>query len=603
MRMQAGILLLVLQVLLACANRAGSKSNVDLHGDHHPAVAIRFEDPALVYSRDDGGHVGSMSLRFFVSGCVEGFDYVVLVLDVMEKRLWEKTFTASGAGERMEAEFAHPDVKIQHRFVVELRDAEPGLPLREASLAVRDMAFAPVSAPKRADRTEACVRWDALSGDEVRSRLAQCELPDVVLNASDVALQHMLFAERPEPVATIRLYHRSKLAQHFSRMRHWDRKLGGTLHQMPVVCWYQRAEALRFYQEHLQSILTLDDDAVDEHEQADAQSLLQLLAHTVEAEGMLVGHEEENSHVLAEKFLERVARPQERAPTRSDLSFIHQHWRFVLEDFHPGGRGLAGTEAHVANEVILSSKYRVAYIVVRKNANTAITRWLNHTLKGDATLTWCRADACQSFSGRCTSLCLDPAVHVQREGWLFFSFVQHPVRRFFKSLTTLMPRTVLLGQPALVRGIATRLLKILALRSHALDHHLETQSFSLSTPLPAPTGEVNRFRPQVRMDFIGRVESLEDDCRALIDFANRRPQVAQGAIPAIQDSTHEIPWLRKEHRVNESEKRVLWERLMSPQLISLAHETYAQDIVALGYGWLSGVTYAANESERRPPLV
>ena len=105
------------------------------------------------------------------------------------------------------------------------------------------------------------------------------------------------------------------------------------------------------------------------------------------------------------------------------------------------------------------------------------------------------------------------------------------------------------------------------------------------------------------MDFIGRVESLEDDCRALIDFANRRPQVAQGAIPAIHDSTHEIPWLRKEHRVNESEKRVLWERLMSPQIISLAHETYAQDIVALGYGWLSGATYAATESERRPPLV
>ena len=38
-------------------------------------------------------------------------------------------------------------------------------------------------------------------------------------------------------------------------------------------------------------------------------------------------------------------------PIPSSHSFRSRKWRFVLEDLHIGGRGLAGEEAHVANEV------------------------------------------------------------------------------------------------------------------------------------------------------------------------------------------------------------------------------------------------------------
>jgi len=38
-------------------------------------------------------------------------------------------------------------------------------------------------------------------------------------------------------------------------------------------------------------------------------------------------------------------------PIPSSHSFRPRKWRFVLEDLHIGGRGLAGEEAHVANEV------------------------------------------------------------------------------------------------------------------------------------------------------------------------------------------------------------------------------------------------------------
>jgi hypothetical protein len=39
-----------------------------------------------------------------------------------------------------------------------------------------------------------------------------------------------------------------------------------------------------------------------------------------------------------------------------------------------------------------------------------------------------------------------------------------------------------------------------------------------------------------------------------------------------------------------------------PQVIARAHETYAQDIVSLGYGWLNG-SYSAVEEELRAPLL
>ena len=52
--------------------------------------------------------------------------------------------------------------------------------------------------------------------------------------------------------------------------------------------------------------------------------------------------------------------------------------------------------------------------------------------------------------------------------------------------------------------------------------------------------------------------------------------------------------------LTEAEKIVIWKKVMTKKVISLAHETYAQDIVSLGYGWLNG-SCMPSDSERLAP--
>ena len=55
--------------------------------------------------------------------------------------------------------------------------------------------------------------------------------------------------------------------------------------------------------------------------------------------------------------------------------------------------------------------------------------------------------------------------------------------------------------------------------------------------------------------------------------------------------------------VNETGKRALWSRIMTAEVVSLAHETYAQDIVIVGYGWVSGSSNFPVEDERLAPPI
>ena len=109
----------------------------------------------------------------------------------------------------------------------------------------------------------------------------------------------------------------------------------------------------------------------------------------------------------------------------------HLRWRNVLEELHPGVRGLVGSEAHYANKVMLSIKYKLAYVVVRKNANRAIQRFMAEHL--DANVIWCKLQRCESSSGRCTTL------------WFRKRGTDHPALdsgKFRTCLATHMPCTV-----------------------------------------------------------------------------------------------------------------------------------------------------------------
>ena len=351
--------------------------------------------------------------------------------------------------------------------------------------------------------------------------------------------------------------------QHFNHLQ----QLGDKVHRIPVLWWFHRPKAFAFYHDHLRQ--SSHSDILSDY-----------------------------SHAWGEDAFPAIKRVQWS-------SNKHLHWRFVLEDLHPGGRGLAGDQAHEANEVILSVRYKLAYVVIRKCANTAIHKFMRDHLGGN--WSWCQVRECRSFSGRCTSLCLDPDVHLDGS-YLFFSFVQHPVRRFFKALTKLLPRQVLKTSNDLDQ-IALRLLSVLQERSHAAEHHLETQSFALSSPrlhvgysagfeglnLFVPPDDYDRVPPQIQLDYIGRLETMNEDWKELLNLANQRE-----GVPRIDYMPLEI--VRREAQANEAEKRALWTRVMTQQVISLAHEAYAQDVVSLGYGWLNG-SYVPLEDEMLAPEI
>ena len=147
---------------------------------------------------------------------------------------------------------------------------------------------------------------------------------------------------------------------------------------------------------------------------------------------------------------------------------------------------------------MLCPRYKLAYVVVRKAANTAIHSYLSTHLGGH--FDWCRIDSCLSAFGKCTTLCLRPE-HLDE--YFFFSFVMHPVRRFFKALTTITPRhghlCYLVGDTSVTMrsiitptltsitrrhqlssphmpGLALRLLHAMQHHAHPAEHHLETQA-------------------------------------------------------------------------------------------------------------------------------
>ena len=350
-----------------------------------------------------------------------------------------------------------------------------------------------------------------------------------------------LFGSSPAPVGSIRAFHRVQLCRHFALMR----QLEEHALWIPALWWFRRPSAYAFYHPYITHLLRPEFQGW---------------------QGGFKPWREDPPIAGLRRF--------EYTNTRPNA------WRWVLEDLHVGGRGLAGDEAHPANEVFVSEVYKVAYVVARKCASTAISQFLAKHL--NASVHWCDRDRCPMIFDRCTSMCLNSRDLLGRR-YLIFSFVQHPVRRFFKALTLLSKaalesesgESTLLSKAALesesADAVALQVLSLLQEKSHAVEHHLETLSFSLSSETAEKT------MPQLELDFVGRVETIDKDWQELISLANARSNV-----PKIEFAP--LPVKRRELVVNETQKRALWTRIMTPQVISLAHETYAQDIVSFGYG-------------------
>ena len=103
------------------------------------------------------------------------------------------------------------------------------------------------------------------------------------------------------------------------------------------------------------------------------------------------------------------------------------------------------------------------------------------------------------------------------------------------------------------------------------------------------------LHPQIPLHFIGRVERIDRDWQLLFAAVNRR-NGRQGVarvrdVAPLEQVRRTGSAARGAH--NDSEKRALWQSV-------LAHEALAQDVVSLGFGWLTG-SYEADEHDLLAP--
>jgi len=133
-------------------------------------------------------------------------------------------------------------------------------------------------------------------------------------------------------------------------------------------------------------------------------------------------------------------------------------WRYALENLHVGGRGLVGDEVHAANEIFVSEQYKLIYVVSRKCTSSAISLFLENHLNAGTHL--CDPHRCPLILNDCTPICLNSRDLLDHH-YLVFSFVHHPVRRGFKSMTTILSRSTL--ESDYVHAAALQILTLLSL--------------------------------------------------------------------------------------------------------------------------------------------
>lgn len=248
------------------------------------------------------------------------------------------------------------------------------------------------------------------------------------------------------------------------------------------------------------------------------------------------------------------------------------HNTMALEDLHKGGRFAAFAQNFMYQELVVSARWRFAYVVVRKSASMAILGALE-VLFG-ATRQWCtqrcgKIGACYSLRPqlRCTTMALSAT---ELRSYFFFSFVRNPMERWFSQYAQahVIWRTTN-STPSFARARATLL--ELGERAFVSEHHLQTQTHSLTS-----TTHMGTTTP---MHFIGRTESLERDWERVVREIWRRNDVVDFATRAVE------PLGMVGHHEQQRDQFVAkLEALRSDEsLRTLIREVYTQDFVCFGY--------------------
>lgn len=209
-------------------------------------------------------------------------------------------------------------------------------------------------------------------------------------------------------------------------------------------------------------------------------------------------------------LLQYLARRESRSSLRIPL---------VSESFFTRGKNHAMEPNHPANEIVVNDDFKFVYVEIRKIGSSTIRQMLRTYF--NSSFNHCpdsipKSDACLVIGRRCSTLCLTEE-HVQN--YFFFSFVRNPEDGFFSGYKEAFnqrfsKRGVKLGSQTHIKEV---LETIISSHYHS-DQHLESQTMSITSPLIDGNGQMHR----IPIDFIGRVEFLEDDLKDLLNILQSR---------------------------------------------------------------------------------
>eukprot|EP00286_Rhodomonas_abbreviata_P011234 CAMPEP_0181332050 /NCGR_PEP_ID=MMETSP1101-20121128/24861_1 /TAXON_ID=46948 /ORGANISM="Rhodomonas abbreviata, Strain Caron Lab Isolate" /LENGTH=735 /DNA_ID=CAMNT_0023441617 /DNA_START=11 /DNA_END=2218 /DNA_ORIENTATION=+ len=221
-----------------------------------------------------------------------------------------------------------------------------------------------------------------------------------------------------------------------------------------------------------------------------------------------------------------------------NLTHIMNPPQKVLESFAPGGRGRAVAGHPGPNEIVVSDKYKFVYVNVRKSASTSSMKVLKDVfgatwgLKGKSRADCPVKKGCQRYGWRCTSTCLD---RQHLEGYFVFTFVRHPVERFYSSLKQVeevrhsMMNLDLSNCDKYYSGLKSRLDEMS--RGRVRNDHLETQAYSLST-----TVSIDGLKGSLKYDWLGDATRFDEELPVLFALIEKHSGQRVPPPPAVQHS-------------------------------------------------------------------
>jgi hypothetical protein len=241
----------------------------------------------------------------------------------------------------------------------------------------------------------------------------------------------------------------------------------------------------------------------------------------------------------------------------------------VSEDFNRYGRTNASHPPHAAVEVIVNHRFKFVYIEMRKTGSSNVRGILENLFHSSFWECEEAANCCVLPDRRFSSLCLNRTII---ENYFFFSFVRHPLDRFYSQYKEAWKQLFWTTQPSIrVSHIHSVLQSIITEHDHQ-EIHLETMALSLSTPwaLEVGTGRAHR----VPLDYLGRMENFHDDFLRVLREISRRTTQQLPHIPARFFQNIWNPGLRTGELVRQH---------ASAKIESMVRAAYAQDMACFGY--------------------